>query len=139
MSWRTRAVLAATAGAGLVGAGALTAAYAVGSVPTPAPSSLTSSPSHDPQVDALTQEAQDLQGKVAELEQAVTDEPAPTQAPATAASSTPSTAPSSAPSFTPEPDEPSASAPAAAPTAEPSHHTEHEVEVGESDHGGQDD
>ena len=135
MSWRTRAVLAATAGAGLVGAGALTAAYAVGSVPTPAPSSLTSSPSHDPQVDALTQEAQDLQGKVAELEQAVADEPAPTQAPATA----PSLAPSSGPSFIPEPVEPSASAPVAAPTAEPSHHTEHEVEVGESDHGGQDD
>lgn len=135
MSWRTRAVLAATAGAGLVGAGALTAAYAVGSVPTPAPSSLTSSPSHDPQVDALTQEAQDLQGKVAELEQAVADEPAPTRAPATA----PSSASSSGPSFTPEPVEPSASAPVAAPTAEPSHHTEHEVEVGESDHGGQDD
>ncbi len=135
MSWRTRAVLAATAGAGLVGAGALTAAYAVGSVPTPAPSSLTSSPSHDPQADTLTQQAHDLQGQVAELEQAVADEPAPTQAPATA----PSSAPSSARSFTPEPVEPSASAPVAAPTAEPSQHTEHEGGVGEGDHGGHDD
>ena len=86
MSWRTRAVLAVTAGAGLVGAGALTAAYAVGSVSSPAPASVARSPSHDPQADALTQEAQDLQGQVAALEQAVADEPAPVQAPSTAPS-----------------------------------------------------
>lgn len=135
MSWRTRAVLAATAGVGLVGAGALTAAYAVGSVPSPAPASLVSSPSHDPQVDALIQEAHDLQGQVTALEQAVADEPAPVQAPATA----PRSNPRSDPSFSPEPVEPSASAPVAAPTAEPSHDTEHEVEVDESDHGGHDD
>ena len=40
MSWRSRAVLAATAGVGLVGAGALTAAYAAGS------DSLLATPTH---------------------------------------------------------------------------------------------
>ena len=92
MSWRTRTVLAATTGVALVGAGALTVAYAADSVPSPTPSSLVSSPTADPQLDALTKEAHDLQAQVATLEQAVADEPAPAPGPDATPGSQPSPA-----------------------------------------------
>ena len=130
MSWRTRTVLAATTGVALVGAGALTVAYAADSVPSPTPSSLVSSPTRDAQLDALTKEAHDLQAQVATLEQAVADEPTPAPAP----SSTPGS--QSAPT-SPAPVE-AAPEHVAAPTTEPSD-GEHEHESGDHEHVGSDD
>ncbi len=130
MSWRTRTVLAATTGVALVGAGALTVAYAADSVPSPTPSSLVSSPTRDPQLDALTKEAHDLQAQVATLEQAVAEEPVPAPAPSSTAGSQP--VPVSPAPVEAEP------AHVAAPTTEPSE-GEHEHESGDHEHVGSDD
>ncbi|OZB47986.1 MAG: hypothetical protein B7X40_08180 [Cellulomonas sp. 14-74-6] len=76
MRWTVRTALAGTAGVALIGAGALTAAYAATGSPQPAPSAITDQ-TGDPQVVALNQEAHDLQEQLARLEAAAAQVPAP--------------------------------------------------------------
>ena len=139
MSWRTRNLLAGTAGLALAGAGALTVAHASSDVPAPAPSPTATTPTQDPQAARLSTELDALLSRLAGLEQAVAasgQTPVPVVAPAAAGTA-------GTRSTSPDEDSPSplAQAPSAHESTEAAHeaaepaHEESEHEDGEHEDG----